>query len=182
MTDMQKQEAIKHKILKLAENENRIRAVLLNGSRANPNITPDKYQDHDITFIVQDFDAFCNNKDWFDVLGRPFLQQFPDEMTLGRDENEDKVSYTFLTIFEDGSRIDITLFPIEKMDAHFKRDSLTIIWMDKDDIFPKDIAPSDSDYHTARPTQREFSEVCNEFWWTITNVAKGLKRREILFA
>jgi len=179
---VQKQEEIKNKILKLAGNDNRVRAVLLNGSRANPKVKPDKYQDFDIVFVVQDFDTFLSDRSWISLLGKPILQQLPDEMILGRDQNQEKGSFSFLMIFEDGHRIDLTLFPREKLGTDFEADSLTIVWLDKDELFKDVPAPTDKDYHIATPSQQTFSEVCNEFWWTITYVAKGLKRKEVIYA
>ena len=40
-------------ILDVAKKDERIRAVILNGSRANPQATPDIFQDYDIVFIVR---------------------------------------------------------------------------------------------------------------------------------
>lgn len=172
----------KKKILQLAENDQRIRAVILNGSRANPNVCPDQYQDFDIVFIVNDFNSFLNDRSWIKKLGKPILQQLPDEMELGKDVNQDNFSFAFLMIFEEDYRIDLTLFPADKFESHFKTDSLTVVWLDKDHRFEKLSKPSDKAYHIKKPTQQEFTEVCNEFWWTITNVAKGLKREEIIYA
>lgn len=172
----------KNKILDLAKTDDRIRAVILKGSRANSKVKPDEFQDFDVVFIVNDFDDLVENKEWFSKLGKIYLQQLPDEMELGKDEKNTKISYTFLTIFDDGSRIDLTLFPKEKFDDNFVSDSLSIIWLDKDNLFENISESSDIDYHVIKPTQREFSEVCNEFWWCVTNVAKGLKRHEIIYA
>ncbi|HEY2722485.1 MAG TPA: aminoglycoside 6-adenylyltransferase, partial [Chitinophagaceae bacterium] len=33
-----------------------------------------------------------------------------------------------------------------------------------------------------RPTEKEFADCCNEFWWVSTYVAKGLCRDEIIYA
>lgn len=173
---------IESKILKLAEKDSRIRAVILNGSRANPNVNKDNLQDFDITFIVGDFNSFLENRNWLHYLGNPILQQFPDEMDLGKEENEHRNSFTFLTYFDDGNRIDITLFPKEKFETDFNSESLSIVWMDKDGMLKNIAITSDIDYHISKPSQQEFSEVCNEFWWCITNVAKGLKREEIIYA
>ncbi|MCH5598660.1 aminoglycoside 6-adenylyltransferase [Niabella ginsengisoli] len=176
------QNDIQNKILNLAKADDRIRAVILNGSRANPNVNPDKYQDFDIVFIVKDFDSFLTDRSWINVLGKPILQQLPDEMDLGKNANEETLSFGFLMIFEDENRIDLTLFLYEKFETHFEIDSLAIVWLDKDNLFKNISKPSDKDYHITEPNQQEFSEVCNEFWWTITNVAKGLKREEIIYA
>lgn len=179
---MHNQNDIKNKTINFAKVDERIRAVLLNGSRTNPNVNPDKYQDFDIVFIVKDFNSFLIDRNWINIFGKPILQQLPDEMELGKNGNEEDVSFGFLMIFENQNRIDLTLFPYEKFGTHFKTDSLTIVWLDKDNLFKSIPEPSDKDYHIAKPSQQEFSEVCNEFWWCITNVAKGLKREEIIYA
>lgn len=179
---MHKQNDIQEKIVNFARIDERIRAVLLNGSRANPNVSPDKYQDFDIAFIVKDFGSFVIDRNWINASGKPVLQQLPDEMELGKDPDEKNVSFGFLMIFEDHNRVDLTLFPYEKFKTHFKTDSLTIVLIDKDKLFGNISEPSDKDYRITKPTQREFCEVCNEFWWCVTNVAKGLKREEIIYA
>lgn len=172
-------ESIREKVLRLANSDERIRAILLNGSRANPNIKPDRFQDYDLVFIVKEFDSFIKERKWLDSLGKIILQQLPDEMELGY---EPKDSFTFLMIFEDQTRIDLTLFPFEKVKTGYIVDSLTRVWLDKDALFKDTPAPTDKDYHIKKPTQRQFSEVCNEFWWNSTNVAKGLKREELIYA
>jgi aminoglycoside 6-adenylyltransferase len=42
--------------------------------------------------------------------------------------------------------------------------------------------PSDSDYLVKQPTEKEFLDTCNEFWWVCTYVAKGLARNEIIYS
>jgi aminoglycoside 6-adenylyltransferase len=179
---MRNQNDIQDKIVNFARTDERIRAVLLNGSRANSNASPDKYQDFDIAFIVKDFASFLLDRNWINALGKPVLQQLPDEMELGKDANKVNVSFGFLMIFEDYNRVDLTLFPYEKFETDFKTDSLTIVLLDKDHLFENISKSSDKDYYITKPTQQEFSEACNEFWWCITNVAKGLKREEIIYA
>lgn len=39
-------------ILHVARNNEQIRAVYMNGSRANPNVQKDIYQDYDIVYVV----------------------------------------------------------------------------------------------------------------------------------
>lgn len=179
---MSDNDQIKKTILHFAESDTRVRTVLLNGSRANRNIMPDKYQDYDILFIVEDFDSFVNNENWVSFLGNTMITQLPDKMNLGKDKNTEQVSFAWLLIFKDGNRIDLTVFAVEKFQTHFKHDSLTEVWLDKDMLFKNIPESSDNDYHIVKPIEIEFSEVCNEFWWVCTYVAKGLARREILYA
>ena len=41
-------------VIAAAREDDNVRAVLLNGSRANPNAKKDMFQDYDIVFIVRD--------------------------------------------------------------------------------------------------------------------------------
>ena len=53
--------------------DERIRAVLLVGSRANPAVAKDIWQDYDITCFVEDITPFYNNP-----VGRRTLRQTAD--------------------------------------------------------------------------------------------------------
>jgi aminoglycoside 6-adenylyltransferase len=171
-------------IIDTAKSDDRIRTVLLNGSRANPNSQPDKFQDFDIVFIVSNFDSFISNPGWTDVFGEKLICQLPDEMTFGEDDkdNNETIGFHYLMLFKDGNRIDLTLFPIENFKSDFALDSLTIVWLDKDDLCPNIPLPTDTDYYIQKPTEKAFLETCNEFWWVSTYVAKGLLRNEITYA
>jgi aminoglycoside 6-adenylyltransferase len=48
-------------ILNTARDDDRIRAVILNGSRANPNAPRDIFQDFDIIYLVTELAPFTNN-------------------------------------------------------------------------------------------------------------------------
>ena len=85
-------------------------------------------------------------------------------------------------LFNDGNRIDLTLFPEEKMDTDFIPDSLTVVWLDKDNLFEHIEPATDRDYRVKRPTEKEFRDASNEFWWVSTYIAKGLRRSDILYA
>jgi len=171
---------IKNLIVHFAANDERIRTVLLNGSRANPNIEPDKLQDFDILFIVKNFESFVRDHSWTNFLGDKLIWQLPDEMGYVGEVN--KIGFSYLMILKDGNRIDLTIFPIEQVVANYREDSLTVVWLDKDGLFPKEKNPSDKNYYVSRPTEKEFLETCNEFWWVSTYVAKGLLRNEIIYA
>lgn len=101
-------------------------------------------------------------------------------MSFGSDK--DDLSFSYLMRFKDGNRIDLTLFPVEHFPTNFSIDSLTIIWLDKDKLFSKVNEPDDKDYRIHKPTEKEYWDVCNEFWWVSTYVAKGLLRNEITYA
>jgi aminoglycoside 6-adenylyltransferase len=172
---------IKQMIMNLAEKDDRIRAVLLQGSRTNNKISPDKLQDYDVLLIVNEPDSFTSDLQWTSPFGEKLAWQVPDEMKIGP-ESKDKSSFHYLMLFTDGSRIDLTLFPKNRMKTDFRLDSLSVLWMDKDGLFPNIAAPGDQDYLIRKPTEKEFTDCCNEFWWVSTYISKGLLRKEITYA
>ena len=176
---LRSEQKIISKILEVANANNLIRAVLLSGSRADPKIIKDSFQDFDITYIVTKLEPFVKDKHWIDVFGERLILQLPDEMTIGeRDEH----AFHFLMLFNDGNRIDLTLFPLDKVKGNFKQESLTKVLLDKDQLFGSLLPPADGDYLIKRPVEKEFLDCCNEFWWVNTYVAKGLCRKEITYA
>lgn len=42
--------------------------------------------------------------------------------------------------------------------------------------------PTAEQYRVKRPEESQFLFVCNEFWWCLNNVAKGLWRKEVPYA
>ena len=53
---MRNEEAMMKLILDIANSDERIRAVYMNGSIVNPNIKKDIFKDYDIVFIVTELD------------------------------------------------------------------------------------------------------------------------------
>lgn len=90
--------------------------------------------------------------------------------------------FSYLMLFQDDVKIDLTLLPLSLLDEYFTWDKLVKLLLDKDNRIRKPPVPTDIDYHLQRPTERMFDDCCNEFWNTVTYVVKGLCRREILFA
>lgn len=166
-------------ILATAQADPRVRAVIMNGSRANPNAPRDIFQDFDIVYLVTDVAAFKTDPAWIDVFGERMILQLPDDMADPPPEPGE--SYAYLMQFMDGNRIDLTLFPVAQLEK-LGRDSQSILLLDKDGIVEPFPAPSDRDYLPQPPTAKQFDDCCNEFWWMSPYVAKGLWREEITYA
>jgi aminoglycoside 6-adenylyltransferase len=166
-------------ILNTARHDDRIRAVILNGSRANPNSPRDCFQDFDIIYIVTDLATFKKNPGWIKVFGELMILQLPDDM--GDPPPGDNDSYAYLMQFVDGNRIDLTLFPLANL-IQLATDSLSILLLDKDGIIEPFPPSNESDYLPTPPTAKAFVDCCNEFWWVCPYVAKGLWREELPYA
>lgn len=167
-------------ILGVARQDERVRVVAMNGSRANPNAPRDAFQDYDIVFVVTEMASFLANDAWLDYFGRRVIMQKPDAMELFPPEGRTRFAY--LMQFEDGNRIDLTLLPLDELDLYLKEDSIIRILLDKDRRVPALPESSDENYWIKRPTPGMFDNCCNEFWWLSAYVAKGLARGELPYA
>lgn len=176
---MRSEKQVYDTILNFAAMEERIRVVTLEGSRTNSNIPPDDFQDYDITFFVTDMQGFIHDDGWLNVFGERLILQKPEDMELFPAVEK---GYSYLMLFTDDVKIDLTLLPLDLLDEYFTWDKLVKLLLDKDNRIIHPPVPTDQDYHLKRPTERMFDDCCNEFWNTATYVVKGLCRREILFA
>mgnify|MGYP001193063613 CR=1 FL=1 len=178
---MRNEQDMRKMFLDFAENHKKIRIAVLEGSRTNKNISPDAFQDYDISYFVTDMEAFKENDQWLDAFGKRILMQKPEDMELFPAELGNWFSYIIL--FEDGNKLDLTLIPIEEVEEYFsKSDSLVEVLLDKDNRIQGDIIATDRQYWIKQPTAREFDDCYNEFWMVSTYIVKGLARRGILFA
>lgn len=176
---MRTEKQIYDTILNFAKADDRVRMVTLEGSRTNINILPDDFQDYDITFFVSDMQSFITDDEWLNIFGERLIMQKPEDMELFPAEEK---GFSYLMLFSDDVKIDLTLLPLDLIDEYFTWDKLVKLLLDKDNRIAKPPIPTDIDYHIRRPTERSFDDCCNEFWNTTTYVVKGLCRREILFA
>jgi aminoglycoside 6-adenylyltransferase len=167
-------------ILGVAKVDERIRAVYMNGSRANPNVAKDRYQDYDIVYVVTETATFLADKSWISVFGDFAMVQEPDSNDLGWGQDFDfNRSYGWLMLFTDGTRIDLHIEIKNAMLEGYTTDSLTVPLLDKDGILPPIPSANDQDYWVKPPAKPYYDGCCNEFWWCLNNVAKGIARDEL---
>ncbi|XEC97541.1 aminoglycoside 6-adenylyltransferase [Paenibacillus tarimensis] len=117
------------------------------------------------------------------VFGDLLIIQEPDKnnQACGMRTNFDR-SYGYLMLFTDGKRIDLHIETKESMSEGYVSDKLTVPLLDKDNCLPRIPAPTDTDYYVTRPTEAQYLSCCNEFWWCLQNVAKGIWRDELPYA
>lgn len=163
-------------ILKIAKEDERIRAVTMSGSRANRDCPADVYQDFDIAFYVNDVAPFWDNMKWIEEkFGMPSLIQKPESMELIPPDNDG--NYFYLMIFPDGNRIDLNVTP-EKYEDDGEP---MLLLLDKDGTFPN-IQVAEDYWYVKRPGSQIFADCCSDFHWCLNNVAKGIARDELSYA
>ena len=157
-------------ILQIANALN-VDAVALSGSRTNPKVQTDEFQDYDVVYVVDDLDTLTSNLAWLDQFGTRIIEQ---HNILGN-------RLLYLMLFEDDNRIDLTLCPKE----HIKE------WVDSEADFtvlndPKGLfapySPNPRRYWTSPASETDFEKTCNEFWWVSAYVVKGIYRKQVIYA
>lgn len=166
-------------ILSTARHDDRVRAVIMGGSRANPDARRDIFQDFDIAYFVTDVGSFTDDRTWINRFGEMMILQTPEAMGSPPPVTDGRFAY--LMQFADGNRIDLTLFPVARL-GEFRRERLSLLLLDKDNLFETFPPAGESDFLPRPPDAKAFSDCCNEFWWVCPYVAKGLWRGEIIYA
>lgn len=122
-------------LLNIANNDERIRAVYLNGSRTNPNAPKDIFQDYDVVYVVNETKSFIEDKNWINLFGEILYMQYPDEHP---DFPSDKENfYGWLMQFTDGNRIDLHIETLSHAQANILNDILCLVLLDKDNCLPE---------------------------------------------
>lgn len=173
MTKMRTEQEMFDLIINTAKEDERVLAVMLNGSRADPHATKDIYQDFDIVYFVTDVSPYWDNRVWLEEkFGKIAVVQTPETMGLIPPDNDG--SFVFLTIFEDGNRIDLKI-----TSHHYVNDGEpAVVLLDKCGYL-SDVKPNEDCWFVKAPTEKFFIDCCNEFWWCLNNAAKGIARDEL---
>lgn len=106
--------------------------------------------------------------------------QEPDSNDLGWGQGKDfSRSYTWLILFTDGNRIDLHIETEEAAREIYGTDTLTVPLLDKDGLLPPLPPSDDTGYWIQKPEKFRYEACCNEFWWCLNNVAKGIVRDQL---
>lgn len=165
----------------IAQSDERIRVMTLEGSRVNPTITPDIYQDYDITFLVTEMESFLVSDEWLSVFGERAMLQKPEGMSLFP-PSLGPGWFSYLMLFKDGVKIDLSLVPLKDKENYFASDPLIQVLLDKDGLCENMHPPSDKPFWIQCPSAEFYDDCANEFWLVSTYIVKGLLRGELLFA
>ena len=165
-------------ILGFAEADERIRAVVMNGSRVNPNVARDPFQDYDIATFVTEVEPFRDEDYVLPCFGRalvveqPLIGPWPPD-----DADEDYHNYNVQLM--DGNRIDLSFCHLDTLPRR-RRDSLTAVLLDKDNRLTSLPPPSASSHFITPPTQKLYDGCCTGFFFAlVSHIPKTIWRRNL---
>lgn len=154
-------------IINTAKSDDRVFAVYLKGSRANPNAPKDIYRDFDIMYVVKETESFIKGTSWLNKFGKIVLKQEQNDCfgygeRFGIRNNYDE-SYSWLLLFEDGNRIDIGVEVLKVMEEGRNRNKLFVPLLDKIRCLPKLSPPTDEDFYIKSLLPKSFVAAAMNF-------------------
>lgn len=179
---MRSSEEMMSLIMDVAINDERIRAVTMEGSRASKNATHDQYCDFDISYVVSDIREFTKDKKWVEIFGEILIVQCPMDWYNSPYDYEGREKFAYLIQFKDGNRIDLTLRDVSNIEQQQSYDEPRLVLLNKDNF--KELKPisDESVFYIQKPSEMEYFNTCNEFRWLSVYISKGLCREELYYA
>ncbi|HKY55829.1 MAG TPA: aminoglycoside 6-adenylyltransferase [Anaerolineales bacterium] len=172
-----------NKLIHWAEQRESIRAMLLTSTRAIPNAPRDDLSDYDVILVVEDIHPFFEDRSWLADFGE-VLVAYWDPVHLDPDHNIEKFSNVIQ--YEDGLKIDFTLWPVDLLLKIIKAPKLQAeldagyrVLLDKDHLTDEMQPPNYKAYIPTPPTNDEYQKAIEDFFSDAPYVAKCLLRGEL---
>lgn len=181
---MQEAEQVIDSLIFWADDEPRVRAMVLTSSRAIPGAPIDILSDYDVILALTEVQPFFEDRAWLEAFGR-VLVLYRDPL---RPHRGFPVS-GYVTQYESGLKIDFRLWPVEnlrqvvadtqlpdELDAGYR------VLLDKDHLTSGLRSPTYKAYIPAPPTESEYLTVVELLFHEATYVAKHLWRDDLMAA
>lgn len=171
-------------LLRWAEQRESVRAVLLTSTRANPTARIDIFSDYDVLLVVQDIHPFFEDRTWLQNFGQ-VLVVYCDSIHPAPDYGIEM--FANVTQYEDGLKIDFTLWPVELLRRIAEEPVLPPyldvgyrVLLDKDGLTEGLKAPTYTAYIPSPPAEETYRAVVENFFSDAPYVAKNLWRDELM--
>ncbi len=161
-----------------------VRAVLLTSSRVNPSAPVDVLSDYDVILVVTDIQPFSYDRSW--------LEDFGTVLVVYRDPIEEAYGgekFAYITQYEDGTKIDFTLWSLDTMRTVVTRSKLVdeldlgyAVLLDKDRLADGLGPPTFKAFIPSPPTEATYQNAVQEFFHEATYIAKHLWRDDLIAA
>lgn len=165
-----------------AENEPKIRALILEGSMVSGTET-DELSDYDINLFLTDDKKYTESNTWIYTFDDVVMYQKPD-FTFGKWYIPSR-----LVVYKNSPRIDFSFWNVRIL-KHFVEKRQLPEWykngcrilLDKDNIASKLPEPTHDGYSISKPSKDNVLKTIYDFWFEVYCVAKYLKRGSVFYA
>lgn len=179
----QEQEALR-RFIAWGETQDSVRAMVLTSSRTSPIGVVDVFSDYDVILVVTDITPFYNSRLWLEDFG-PVLVLYRDPIL----QDGDVEMSAYVVQFENGLKIDFTLWPVALMQRVAAEATLPAefdagyrILLDKDHLSDGLKPPTYKAYIPKPPSEDDYQEKIELFFLDAIYMAKFLWRDDIIAA
>jgi aminoglycoside 6-adenylyltransferase len=173
MDNTNQEEAIAS-FVRWGESQAPVRAMILTSTRAIPEGAADIFSDYDIILALSDVQPFFAERGWLEAFGH-VLVMYRDPLT----EEDGLLTSGNVVQFEEGLKIDFTLWPVEMLQRIAAQPKLPDefdagyrVLLDKDDLTAALRPPAYQAYIPKPPTETEYREGIEDFFLVAIYVAK----------
>jgi aminoglycoside 6-adenylyltransferase len=184
MRDAQDADDVIRRLVRWADRQAAVRAMLLTSTRAIPHAVVDALSDYDVILVVRDIQPFVADRSWLADFGE-VLVAYWDPILPNRDTGIARSGN--VTQYADGLKIDFTLWPVALLEQIVRAPALPAeldagyrVLADKDGLTAGLHAPTYTSYIPAPPDAATFQATVNDFFSDAPYVAKCLLRGELL--
>ncbi len=156
-----------------------VRALLVVGSQARADVPADRWSDLDLIFLIEDPTPYLEDPSWAEEFGVPLLT-FLEATLDGHWERR--------VLYESGEDVDFVLFPAsisERLETSEGAAELLArgyrLLVDRVGL-AETLARIAAKPRPSGPTQHDFNELANDFWYHALWAAKKLRRGEVFTA
>jgi aminoglycoside 6-adenylyltransferase len=183
MKEPDQEQKVLNRLIRWAEKQEPVRAMLLYSSRANPQAPVDIFSDYDILLAVTDVHRFHGDDRWLEDFGK-VLVVFRNPIGLEHGFE----CFGFITHYQEGVKIDYSFYPVDYLTWAARQpvlpddlDNGYLVLLDKDHLTEGLKPPTYQAYLPSPPAEPEYRAVIDEFFNDAIYVAKHL-RRDNLFS
>ncbi len=184
MKNSKQQKQVIDKLIRWGKRRPAIRAMLLTSSRANPNALVDVFSDYDVILVVKDIRPFYDDRAWLGDFGN-VLVVYRDPIKRAHAGK----SFIYVTQYEDGLKIDFTLWSQQTMRGVVGKAKLVdeldhgyAVLLDKGHLTSGLKPPTFQAFVPKPPSEAAYQSEVQLFFHESTYVAKHLWRGDIVAA
>jgi aminoglycoside 6-adenylyltransferase len=177
----EKEQQVLSRLVRWAEKQEAIRAMLLTSSRTNPHAELDSFSDYDVILVVKDIQPFLKDESW--------LEDFGKVLVMYRDPVKSEYGFEKfgrVTHYQNYTKIDYAVWPVGLMKKVIKMPELPDylddgykVLVDKDNLTKGMKPPTYTAFIPKPPTGKEYREIIDNFFNETAYVAKTLRRDNI---
>lgn len=152
-------------------------AVVMTGSRARPDAIVDEMSDYDLEIFTTNPELYTSSAEWMAEIAEVWVC-LPLTSRRG--------CPTRLVVFEGGSKVDFSIFPVGELEEMVQRQALDELYVrgfrvlqDRWGLAARLPAPSLSPPARSIPAEDEFRAAVEEFWFEASHMPKYLQRGEL---